>query len=181
MNMEGMLSLYKGKESWWTMYTFIRENQVREAMNYIQTYCNCEEKEAKEILNIFGKLSMFEEPEVFDAVGDFIEEKQTKEAMNYIQTYCNCNEDMAKIILDSLIEKCFFWVNNTTSQSLEEVAHNNQVAQDWLNKPKCPICNSTNLAKITATKKIAKIAVFGIFGMGDNGKTWRCKNCGSKF
>ena len=109
---------------------------------------------------------MFEEPEVFDAVGDFIEEKQTKEAMNYIQTYCNCNEDMAKIILDSLIEKCFYWIYHPTSQSLEEVAHNNQVAQDLLNKPKCPICNSTNLTKITATKKIAKIAAFGIFGMG---------------
>lgn len=47
--------------------------------------------------------------------------------------------------------------------------------------PKCPICGSENLAKISSTKKAAKILAFGIFGMGDNGKTWRCKDCGSKF
>lgn len=46
---------------------------------------------------------------------------------------------------------------------------------------KCPICNSTNLSKISTTKKAAKIVAFGIFGMGDNGKTWKCNNCGSKF
>jgi len=49
------------------------------------------------------------------------------------------------------------------------------------NIPKCPICQSTNLSKISTTKKVAKIAAFGIFGMGDNGKTWKCNNCGSKF
>lgn len=49
------------------------------------------------------------------------------------------------------------------------------------NIPKCPICQSTNLKKITATQKAAKIAAFGIFGMGDNGKVWKCNNCGSKF
>jgi DNA-directed RNA polymerase subunit RPC12/RpoP len=49
------------------------------------------------------------------------------------------------------------------------------------NIPKCPTCSSTNLSKISTTKKVAKIAAFGIFGMGDNGKTWKCNNCGSKF
>ena len=49
------------------------------------------------------------------------------------------------------------------------------------NIPHCPICQSTDLSKITTTKKVAKIAAFGIFGMGDNGKTWKCNNCGSKF
>ena len=48
-------------------------------------------------------------------------------------------------------------------------------------KPHCPICNSTDLSKISTAKKVAKIAAFGIFGMGDNGKTWKCNNCGSKF
>lgn len=48
-------------------------------------------------------------------------------------------------------------------------------------KPKCPICGSANLSKITAMKKAMKIASFGILGMDDNGKTWKCNNCGSKF
>lgn len=49
------------------------------------------------------------------------------------------------------------------------------------NIPKCPICSSTDLSKITIAHKAGKIALFGIFGMGDNGKTWKCNNCGSKF
>lgn len=53
--------------------------------------------------------------------------------------------------------------------------------QESYNIPKCPACQSTNLSKISTTKKVAKIAAFGIFGMGDNGKTWKCNNCGSKF
>lgn len=47
--------------------------------------------------------------------------------------------------------------------------------------PTCPICKSTDLTKISTAKKATKIALFGIFGMGDNGKTWKCNNCGSKF
>lgn len=49
------------------------------------------------------------------------------------------------------------------------------------NVPKCPICGSTNLSKITVGKKAAKISILGLFGMGDAGKTWKCNNCGSKF
>lgn len=54
-------------------------------------------------------------------------------------------------------------------------------SQQNANTPKCPICQSTNLKKISTAKKVGKIAMFGIFGMGDNGKTWQCNNCGSKF
>lgn len=52
--------------------------------------------------------------------------------------------------------------------------------QERISVPKCPTCGSPNLSKISTTKKVAKIAVFGILGMGDNGKTWKCNNCGSK-
>lgn len=49
------------------------------------------------------------------------------------------------------------------------------------NIPRCPICQSTNLSKITTTKKATKIGLFGILGAGDISKTWKCNNCGSKF
>ncbi|MCF2554419.1 hypothetical protein [Faecalicatena contorta] len=49
------------------------------------------------------------------------------------------------------------------------------------NIPRCPICQSTNLSKITTTKKATKIGLFGILGTGDISKTWKCNNCGSKF
>lgn len=63
----------------------------------------------------------------------------------------------------------------------QRLAHRNEQRRVSKNTPKCPICQSTNLSKITTVQKAGKIALFGIFGMGDNGKTWKCNNCGSKF
>ena len=63
----------------------------------------------------------------------------------------------------------------------QRLAQRNEQRRVSQNTPKCPICQSTNLSKITTVQKAGKIALFGIFGMGDNGKTWRCNNCGSKF
>ena len=47
--------------------------------------------------------------------------------------------------------------------------------------PKCPVCGSTNLKKITGTRKAMKIGLFGLFGAGDLGKTYQCGQCGAKF
>ncbi|WP_312045136.1 zinc ribbon domain-containing protein [Anaerotignum sp.] len=47
--------------------------------------------------------------------------------------------------------------------------------------PHCPVCGSTDLEKLSSAGKVAKMGAFGIFGAGDLGKTWRCKNCDSKF
>ena len=63
----------------------------------------------------------------------------------------------------------------------QQIAAANAQAQEWLNKPKCPICGSTNLSKLSNVGKAAKIGLFGILGAGDLGKTWKCNNCGSKF
>ena len=91
------------------------------------------------------------------------------------------------------IRKAIFekYIKNSPLYS-EEAVKNREEKEDWemislpssykpKNTPKCPICQSTNLAKITTVQQAGKIALFGIFGMGDNGKTWKCNNCGSKF
>lgn len=49
------------------------------------------------------------------------------------------------------------------------------------NIPKCPICGSTDLSKITTTQKAGKAVLFGLFAAGDMSKTWKCNKCGSKF
>lgn len=50
------------------------------------------------------------------------------------------------------------------------------------NIPKCPICGSTKLDKISFGTRAIKTAFFGIAGaVDDSGKTYKCKNCGSKF
>lgn len=67
-------------------------------------------------------------------------------------------------------------------QQLENDHKYHGIRQEALHPtPKCPICGSTNLSKISALKKAAKIYTFGIFGAGDVGKTYKCENCGAKF
>ena len=48
------------------------------------------------------------------------------------------------------------------------------------NVPKCPTCNSTNIEKISLTKKAVGGALFGLFS-SDVRKTMHCKNCGAKW
>ena len=60
------------------------------------------------------------------------------------------------------------------AQKTPQINHNHA-------EPHCPSCSSTNLTKITIAKKGLKVALFGIFGTVDNGKTWKCNNCGTKF
>ncbi len=49
------------------------------------------------------------------------------------------------------------------------------------NIPKCPICNSTKIHKISMTNKAASALTFGIFAAGHVSKTYKCDICGSKF
>ena len=53
----------------------------------------------------------------------------------------------------------------------------NAQAQELLNKPKCPTCDSTNIKKIGSIERGASIAAFGIFSKKIN-KTFKCNNCG---
>lgn len=82
-------------------------------------------------------------------------------------------------------EEIAYWDNVRTQRMKESAKKLGPIKkpepEENTNQPKCPICQSTNLKKISTAKKVGKIAMFGIFGMGDNGKTWQCNNCGSKF
>lgn len=48
------------------------------------------------------------------------------------------------------------------------------------NRPKCPTCGSTNIEKISATKKVVGGAMFGLFS-SDIRNSMHCKNCGAKW
>lgn len=54
-------------------------------------------------------------------------------------------------------------------------------ARDYVNMPKCPICSSTKIHKISATNKVASALTFGIFAAGHVSKTYKCDICGAKF
>lgn len=84
----------------------------------------------------------------------------------------------------SAVKKRKYW------ESPEGIEEQNKITDRWYAKqnaqkfstgPKCPICGSTNLKKITGTRKAMKIGLFGLFGAGDLGKTYQCGQCGAKF
>lgn len=57
----------------------------------------------------------------------------------------------------------------------------NMWEKDYDNLPKCPICHSTKIHKISMTNKAASALTFGIFAAGHVTKTYKCDICGSKF
>lgn len=76
------------------------------------------------------------------------------------------------------------WSNNIKIAKEKYKSTHANISQPLPNNrpmPKCPICGSTNLSKITTAHKVGKVMMLGVFGMGDNGKTWKCDNCGSRF
>lgn len=72
--------------------------------------------------------------------------------------------------------------NKLNEQRLEQARRYqaNAQAQEWLNKPKCPTCGSTNIQKISATKRWVSTGLFGL-ASSNIGKTMCCKNCGYKW
>lgn len=54
-------------------------------------------------------------------------------------------------------------------------------SKDYTKIPKCPICGSTNIKKISMTNKAVSALAFGVLAAGHVSKTWKCEVCGSKF
>lgn len=54
-------------------------------------------------------------------------------------------------------------------------------SRDYTNIPKCPICGSTNIKKISMTNKVVSALAFGVLAAGHVSKTWKCEVCNSKF
>jgi rubrerythrin len=52
---------------------------------------------------------------------------------------------------------------------------------DWENIPKCPICSSVKIHKISITNKAASAMAFGMLAAGHVSKTFKCDTCGAKF
>lgn len=98
--------------------------------------------------------------------------------------------------IDELLRKKYFYgkLDQQSSQSAisaRKQAESPEVIEEanrrWIQQgkesagPKCPICGSTNLKKLSVFGKVAKVKMFGIFGAGDLGKTYKCESCGVKF
>lgn len=66
-----------------------------------------------------------------------------------------------------------------SKERLQEILDKQQAQQASM--PKCPICGSTDLTKISAFSKVAGVKLFGLLGTGNLGKTYKCRSCGAKF
>lgn len=97
-------------------------------------------------------------------------------------------QDSPQMSREELYREVFYYgkLDGNHSEKLAEVREEKDAS--WRRKqnapasvPKCPSCGSTNLSKITATRKILKVGLFGRLGTGDLGKTYQCGDCGVKF
>lgn len=57
----------------------------------------------------------------------------------------------------------------------------NKQFEEYSHVPKCPICGSANLRKISTLSKTGSVAVWGVYAAGKVAKTWHCNNCDSEF
>ncbi len=53
--------------------------------------------------------------------------------------------------------------------------------KDYENIPRCPICSSSQIHKISMTNKAVSAVTFGLLAAGHVSKTYKCNTCGSKF
>lgn len=107
------------------------------------------------------------------------------EAVNCIQKHFECNNDVANQVYIEYKKQIYNELKRIddeikSSLTPQQIAHANAVAQEWQNKPKCPTCNSTNIEKISLTKKAFGGAMFGLFS-SDIRNSMHCKNCGCKW
>lgn len=111
---------------------------------------------------------------------DLIDNNNTEEAINCIQEKFNCDNETAKqgfIKFKKQIYDEFKKIENENPLTPEQIAHNNAVARELLNKPKCLTCGSTNVKKIGAGERVVSVSMFGIYSKKIN-KSFKCKNCG---
>lgn len=47
--------------------------------------------------------------------------------------------------------------------------------------PRCPVCNSAMLKRISTGSKFLAAATIGMFALPYNSKTFECKDCGYRF
>lgn len=90
------------------------------------------------------------------------------------------NEPSFIIAMNDLKEKDIIEYNLKLSQFKTQIQQQKSDKIQSDNRPKCPTCGSTNIEKISATKKAFGGVMFGIFS-SDVRNTMHCKSCGAKW
>lgn len=121
---------------------------------------------AYEIYNMFNKL---DKPEYYEiAIQNNV--GNIEGACKIIQDCFECDKQTAEEVI-TIMNK------GIKPLTPEQRAHNQAVAREALNKPKCPTCSSTNIQKIGTGERAVSVATLGMFSNKIN-KSFKCKNCG---
>ena len=105
------------------------------------------------------------------------QDKNKLKSIELLMNHYDCGFDEAKDVSECFIDGTPIPNPDLTPQ---QIAAANAQAQEWLNKPKCPTCGSTNVEKISFGKKAVGGALFGLLS-SDVRKSMHCKNCGYKW
>lgn len=100
-------------------------------------------------------------------------------ACKIIQECFECDKETAKEVIAIMNKKVEDSLRSKGIEPLtpQQKAHNQAVARESLNQPKCPTCSSTNIKKISGTSKAVSVAMFGLLSQKVK-KQFHCNNCG---
>lgn len=110
--------------------------------------------------------------------GNFIE---TSLSYDDFWVLCDISDDndFLQAMID-LKERDIIEFNLKMSQFKSQLEQQKSNKAQNSNRPKCPTCGSTNIEKISVTKKAFGGAMFGILS-SDVRNSMHCKNCGAKW
>lgn len=125
---------------------------------------------------------------------DFISEKKCKEiikkinSVNMISKKKLLKDPIYKMVYDFIINKPRDSFNPyaTDGNSESNKEYFDRISKHTINKPekqnipKCPTCGSTNIKKISGTKRWLSAGLFGL-ASSNIGKSMCCQNCGYKW
>ena len=117
---------------------------------------------------------------ICEKCGEYIEVKYNENYINKVQPeYCVVTNGK-KIVCKCGNECQNGLIEPKKLQKIVYTKRTNMQSDSTLNVPKCPTCNSTNIEKISITKKAFGGALYELFST-DVRNTMHCKNCGYKW
>lgn len=141
------------------------------------TEAECTECQNKEEIDFSNVVITYEE---YDDIDEEVRLKNYAGALQKLISITNCDE--------SVCQKYIEQVKNDLDMIAKELGEDftNTFKKDMprpvvSHTPKCPICNSYNLKKITSLSKAGSVLMWGVFASGRTSKQWHCNDCGSEW
>ena len=107
----------------------------------------------------------------------YVKNGNLRDAIIFMKNETGCSKDEAYEVYKELKQM----LNPKPLTKLDVESYKKQHSiQQQSNQPKCPTCGSTNIEKISLTKKATGGLLFGIFS-SDVRKQMHCKDCGYKW